>query len=654
MSLARGDIEPLEARDGLRGPAPMPMSDLAANTLPGFTGVYVFGDSLVDPGNALLAAKYLDDIPFVALPGGAPTADKGYFQGRFTDGYNFADLISNKLLLVPTNSTFPYGLKDPIFGIPIPFTGRPAGNNLSFAYGGAEADGGSPIPDLDKQTDAYRNFPSGDPGALYLITIGGNDVRELVRPDEDPVLGSAASSRLAAAAAEIADEVGQLFRFGARHILVTGIPDVGLVPEYLGSVNEAARRGLATEYSRQLDGLLKTALSNVALPEGAQLYAYSLLDYSAAVFADPAAHRFTDLTHARTAVQAGALDPTGSGFLFFDKVHPSAQAHAQVAAGILDSLAAGGPVADTFVPPQPGPRIIGAIEGVGAGDGFTATLVAGQTYTLDLFGVSSGAGSLADPRLRIADPAGATVAENDDGGLGLDAHLVFTAPASGTYTIQVAGVGATTGSYTLQGPSLVGSDVRVEGGALADTIAAAAGGNYLRGNDGADSITGGSGFDDINGNMGNDTASGGAGDDWVVGGKGNDLLFGGDGGDIVYGNLGDDTCSGGEGADIVRGGQQNDSLSGDAGDDWLSGDLGSDTLAGGAGADIFHTFGAAGLDRVTDFRLSEGDRVQLDPGTQYALAQVGADTVISMTGGGEMVLVGVTLASLTGSWIFGA
>ena len=399
---------------------------------------------------------------------------------------------------------------------------------------------------------------------------------------------------------------------------------------------------------------MKAALGNLTLPEGSKLYSYSFLDYSAAVFANPAAHRFTDLTHARTVVQGSAMDPTGSGFLFFDKVHPSAQTHAQVAAGVLDSLAAGGPVADSFAPPQAGPRIIGAIEGVGSGDGFTASLVAGQTYVFDLFGVSSGAGSLADPRLRIADGSGTVVAENDDGGLGLDAHLAFMPPTTGTYAIQVAGVGATTGSYTLQGPGLTGSDVRVEGGALGDTIAAVSGGNYLRGNDGADSISGGSGFDDINGNAGNDTASGGAGSDWVVGGKDNDLLFGGDGDDIVYGNLGDDTGAGGAGTDVVRGGQGNDCVSGESGGDWLSGDLGNDTVTGGAGGDVFHTFGAAGLDRVIDFRLSEGDRVQLDPGTQYALAQVGPDTVVSMTGGGQMVLVGVTLSSLTGGWIFGA
>ena len=47
-------------------------------------------------------------------------------------------------------------------------------------------------------------------------------------------------------------------------------------------------------------------------------------------------------------------------------------------------------------------------------------------------------------------------------------------------------------------------------------------------------------------------------------------------------------------------------------------------------------------------------RVMLDPGTQFTVGQAGADTVISMTGGGQMILVGVQLSSLTGNWIFGA
>lgn len=176
----------------------------------------------------------------------------------------------------------------------------------------------------------------------------------------------------------------------------------------------------------------------------------------------------------------------------------------------------------------------------------------------------------------------------------------------------------------------------------------------VSGQEGADTLVGGVGFDNLQGNTGNDSEAGGGGDDFVVGGRDDDILLGDGGDDVVYGNLGADTCDGGDGADIVRGGQGDDVVRGGVGDDFMSGDKDSDTITGGAGADIFHTFGDAGMDRVLDFSLAQRDRVQLDPGTQYTVSQVGADTVISMTGGGQMVLVGVQMSSLTGNWIFGA
>ena len=196
-----------------------------------------------------------------------------------------------------------------------------------------------------------------------------------------------------------------------------------------------------------------------------------------------------------------------------------------------------------------------------------------------------------------------------------------------------------------------GSD-RTFGGLGDDSIGDSGGTNYLRGDEGNDIIVGGTGFDDANGNMGNDTVHGGAGDDYSVGGKDNDSLTGDTGLDIVWGNLGDDTCDGGDGNDQVRGGQGNDSVAGGAGDDFVSGDRGDDTITGGAGADLFHGSQDAGVDRVLDFSLAQGDRVFLDPGTTYTASQVGADTVIDMGAGNQMILVGVTFTTLTPGWIF--
>lgn len=200
----------------------------------------------------------------------------------------------------------------------------------------------------------------------------------------------------------------------------------------------------------------------------------------------------------------------------------------------------------------------------------------------------------------------------------------------------------------------MGGDDDIYGYGGFDDLYGGAGLDYLRGGDGDDLLDGGSGADDAHGNAGNDTVYGGSGDDWVVGGKDDDDVYGEAGWDVVLGNLGDDYVSGGDGDDWVRGGQGDDLVVGGAGRDWLAGDRGHDTLTGGAGADTFHMFGGADLDLVTDFSVAEGDRVQLSPGSRYAVAQVGLDTVITVDGSGRMILEGVQVSSLPAGWIFAA
>ena len=58
-----------------------------------YSGVYVFGDSLVDAGNALALAEWYGDLTLSDLPDGAPTEELGYFEGRFADGYGPGDCL---------------------------------------------------------------------------------------------------------------------------------------------------------------------------------------------------------------------------------------------------------------------------------------------------------------------------------------------------------------------------------------------------------------------------------------------------------------------------------------------------------------------------------------------------------------------------------
>jgi Ca2+-binding RTX toxin-like protein len=314
----------------------------------------------------------------------------------------------------------------------------------------------------------------------------------------------------------------------------------------------------------------------------------------------------------------------------------------------------------------------GVLQQAGDHDWFAVTLQAGASYSFTLSGRAGGGGTLADPFLRLHDAAGNVLASNDDitSGSNPDSRLAFTAPASGTYYVDAGGfVDGYAGSYRVGVTQTAGAAIppgqvivgaaggdTIQGPETNDTITGGSGGpNYLRGNGGNDSIQGGAAFDDINGNKGNDTIDGGSGGgDWLVGGQGDDLITAHAGDGLLYGNLGADTLIGSDGADFLRGGQGDDSLSGGAGNDFISGDRGNDTETGGAGADLFHGSQDAGIDRVLDFNLGEGDRVMLDPGTTYTVSQVASDTVIDMGAGNQMILVGVQLSALTPGWIFGA
>ena len=318
-----------------------------------------------------------------------------------------------------------------------------------------------------------------------------------------------------------------------------------------------------------------------------------------------------------------------------------------------------------------GTALGGSLEIIGDRDWFAVQLNAGTDYVASITAEDGGGGTLDDSILRLHDATGARIGSNDDANPEtLDSSLVIHPATSGTYYIEVGSFeDATSGTYTVSvnasaaAPTdgadfLVGSagGSTINAGLGDDTITGGDAQNYLRGDEGDDLLNGGAGFDDINGNMGNDTVHGGAGDDYAVGGKDNDLLFGDAGTDIVWGNLGNDTCVGGDGDDQCRGGQGDDSISGGAGNDFISGDRGNDTESGGPGADIFHGSQDAGIDKVLDFNLAEGDRVQLDPGTTYTVSQVGADTVIDMGAingaPNQMILVGVQMSTLTGAWIF--
>jgi hypothetical protein len=266
-------------------------------------------------------------------------------------------------------------------------------------------------------------------------------------------------------------ELSQLIGDGARNICITGLADVGIIPRYdrngdgVLDATEQLRSDAATDYSIYLDTLIRTQVVPALQATGATITYVPLMDYldanGALVNGALSANLPTIAAlHGLTTEELSSNLLTYKDLVFFDQVHPNAQAHALLGA-YMQSMITGTPWIETL--PLMGPNVdysvtatIGAPREV---DRVTVSLVAGTTYTLEMLGVSSlgTSGSLGDPKLRLIGPNGLLVGSDDDSGAGFDPTLTFAAATTGNYTLELSAVGNVTGTYALQAAAVAGA-----------------------------------------------------------------------------------------------------------------------------------------------------------------------------------------------------
>jgi len=201
-------------------------------------------------------------------------------------------------------------------------------------------------------------------------------------------------------------------------------------------------------------------------------------------------------------------------------------------------------------------------------------------------------------------------------------------------------------------------------------IYAGSGDDVLRGGAGAEVFYGEEGHDLIVGGDGDDFIDGGRGDDNLQGGSGRDTLsfqtaevgvtvnlqlgtatgFGDkavSGFESVLGGRFADRLEGSNTADTLDGGDGDDLLTGRDGADELAGGLGSDTLTGGSGADRFVLQRGGGGDSISDFSVSDGDRLVVYGYTSWSsIQQQGSDALVTFGGGDTVRLVGVAVSAV--------
>ena len=282
----------------------------------GFSGLYVFGDSLSDSGNLALV---IGADPAQVITGNTYIPSKPYASGQFTNGNVWARDYATAI-----------GLSS--FGLP-----SLAGGG-DYAFGGARVatDGSGLPPSLAAQTGMFLSGHGGvaSSTALYVIAGGGNDARDTLvaaatavalSQDPTPIIGAAALAYAQATGALI----DQLQAAGAQRIVVWDVPDLGKAPAVTAAGAGASFLGTAIASAMNL------ALAGRVGIEGPNVSIFDIFGLQDLFVANPGAFGFIDVTHACGA-PSNNCDPATA--LSWDGIHPTAAAHLAIADAMLTAV----------------------------------------------------------------------------------------------------------------------------------------------------------------------------------------------------------------------------------------------------------------------------------------------------------------------------
>lgn len=286
-----------------------------------FKSLYVFGDSLNDPGNAS------------AITTGTFPPPSFYPVARFSNGPVAAEYLAG-LMEVPSSA----------------FYANPQGTN--FAVGGATTGSlnynfaiKSPsylylFPKLgasgikEQIQDALASGSFNPEKTLFLVSGGANDI--FLSLAQNPTgLGSALAEALQNQIANIS----LLASRGARYFVVPNIPNIGATPEFSAYPPLA---GLLAAVISGYNSALLSAMAQLETQLGKHVQikvfdSYSLLN---AVIQAPANFGFENVTTSclSDSVTQPSIWPACTGYAFYDGVHPTTAAHGLFAEKIFEML----------------------------------------------------------------------------------------------------------------------------------------------------------------------------------------------------------------------------------------------------------------------------------------------------------------------------
>jgi len=265
------------------------LGSVSSTAVASYSQVVFFGDSLSDTGNLYRATGF-------TVPASPP-----YFNGRFSNGPLWSETLAGYLGLTATPSLS-------------------GGTNNAWA-GATVVDYGRFPPELPQQLDLYLLATSGkaDPGVLYVILGGANDINDAGKT-ATPV------ANVQAAAQGVDAMVDKLYGAGARNILVSNLPDIGLTPRAIAGGVAGFASALTNVFNATLAGLLDADDVAYADLDLDRLDLFALLNN---VVKNPASYGFGNVTDPCLTAAGVCADP--GSYLFWDDFHPTTRGHSFIA-----------------------------------------------------------------------------------------------------------------------------------------------------------------------------------------------------------------------------------------------------------------------------------------------------------------------------------
>jgi phospholipase/lecithinase/hemolysin len=299
-------------RDWLAGAAACALLGFAAAAGAGdrheYERLVVFGDSLSDPGNAFVLLHALEVPPFELIPD-APYARGGQ---HFSNGETWVEQLAGMLREKAGAG--------PALRQPLVFS--------NYAVGGARARSYEAF-ELGTQVQLYLADTGGTAtaDALYVVFVGGNDVRDALNALATDRGGATSTVILRQALGAIQQNLGTLYDAGARNFLVANVPNLALLPEV--RLQGPAAQGVAKMHAAIFNAGLADILAGLAANPDVYLARLDVYSILTEVVGPPAAAGLAEVEQPcitpGTTAKPFCAHP--DDYLFWDGIHPTRAGH---------------------------------------------------------------------------------------------------------------------------------------------------------------------------------------------------------------------------------------------------------------------------------------------------------------------------------------